>query len=126
MDTLTPDQRRLMTFGLRPGQLERDVARHRARLLGKNMVMAQVAPGGARLEADDESGLFDEISEDADASKIASEGKKHLERFLAAPEEKDAHEHLARASAMLAAALSRCARDNANTSKINSGRGLTR
>lgn len=80
MDTLTPDQRRLMTFGLRPGQLERDVARHRARLLGKNMVMAQVAPGGARLEADDDdTRLFDAIDDSATAVDIAKAGKAHLE-----------------------------------------------
>ncbi len=122
---LTPDQRRLMTFGRDTGKFDAAVARNRTRFAGRNVVMAQVAPGGARLERDDdESGLFDAIDDTATASDIAKAGKEHLEKYLAAPDEKDAHEHLARAGAMMSAALSRCARDNQNVSRISGGRGL--
>ncbi len=122
--TLTPDQKRLMTFGLKPGQFERSFARKLSRLMGKNMVMARVGPGGRLEREDDESGLFDAIDDSATAADIAKAGKAHLEKYLAAPDEKDAHENLARASAMMSAALSRCARDNQNVSQISSGRGL--
>ncbi len=124
--TLTPDQKRLMTFGLKPGQFERSFARNRSRLMGKNMVMAQVGPGGRLEREDDDTGLFDAIDDNATAADIAKAGKDHLEKYLAAPDERDAHEHLARASAMMSAALSRCARDNQSVSRISSGRGLTR
>jgi hypothetical protein len=115
-----------MTFGRDPRKFAAATARNN-RFLGRNMVMAQVAPGGARLEDDgDDAGLFDSIDDSATAADIAKAGKEHLEKYLAAPDEEDAHEHLARAGAMMSAALSRCARDNANVSSISSGRGLTR
>jgi len=114
-----------MTFGRDPGKFDAAVARNRNRFLGRNVVMAQVAPGGARLEDDDhDTGLFDAIDDSATAADIAKVGKGHLEKYLAAPDERDAHEHLARASAMMSAALSRCARDNQSVSRISSGRGL--
>ncbi len=121
---LTPDQRRLLTFGRDPGKFDAAVARNRNRFLGRNVVMAQVGPGGRLESDDDDTGLFDAIDDNATAADIAKAGREHLDRYLAAPDEKDAHEHLARASAMMSAALSRCARDNANVSRISRGRGL--
>jgi len=114
-----------MTFGLKPGQFERSFARNLSRLLmGKNVVMAQTGPGWRLEREDDDTGLFDAIDDNATPSDIAKAGKAHLDKYLAAPDEKDAHEHLARASAMMSAALSRCARDNQSVSRISSGRGL--
>jgi hypothetical protein len=43
-----------------------------------------------------------------------------LNRFIKAPGAKNAHEHIARASAMCSAALSRCARDSAERSSAAS------
>ncbi len=122
---LTPDQKRLMTFGRDPAKFDAAGARNRNRFLGRNVLMAQVGPGGRLESNDDDTGLFDAIDDSATASDIAKAGKAHLEKYLAAPDEKDAHEHLARASAMMSAALSRCARDNQNVSRISGGRGLT-
>ena len=125
MDTLTPDQRRVMMFGQNPKRFGVALARTRKAVLGRNVVMAQVAPGGARLEDnDDDTGLFDAIDDNATAADIAKAGREHLDRYLAAPDERDAHEHLARASAMMSAALSRCARDNQNVTRISRGGGL--
>src|SRR5271169_5555724 len=98
--TLTPDQRRLMTFGLDPRKFDAAVARNRIRFLGRNMVMAEVGPGGRLKSDDDETGLFDEIDDSATAADIAKAGKAHQDKYLAAPDEKDAHEHLARAGEM--------------------------
>ena len=96
------------------------VAQMSKRVLAGNRVMC-VAD---QPDTDDDTGLFDAIDDNATASDIATAGKEHLDKYLAAPDEKDAHEHLARAGAMISAALSRCARDNANVSKISSGQGL--
>jgi hypothetical protein len=125
MDTLTPDQRRLIMFGQNPERFAVALARTRKAFIGRNVVMAQVAPGGARLDGDDDdAGLFAQIDDDATAADIAKIAREHLDKFLGAPEEKDGHESLARCAALCAAALSRCSRDNANVRRISGGRGL--
>jgi hypothetical protein len=119
---LTKEEQRLcVMFKCEPHQFEARLARMRKAGMGHAAIMSTA---GQPDTDDDDSGLFDAIDDSATAMDIAKAGKAHLDKYLAAPDEKDAHEHLARAGAMMSAALSRCARDNANASKISSGRGL--
>jgi hypothetical protein len=66
----------------------------------------------------------DEAGHTMTAAEMAQEAKNHLDKFLAAPYEENAHSHLARAAAMSSAAISRCAREAESHAKIASGRGL--
>jgi hypothetical protein len=100
-----------------PRKFERSLAHMRKNGTGRSAIMSVAGqPNG-----DDDTGLFDEIDDNATAADIAKAGRDHLDRYLAAPDEKDGHESLARAAALCAAALSRCARDNANVSRIKGG-----
>jgi hypothetical protein len=74
-------------------------------------VMAQVQPDGriARM-----NGSEDSNGDSSTADEMAAEAMGHLQKFRDNPKAKNAHEHIARASAMCSAALSRCARDNAS------------
>ena len=121
---LTPDQKRLIMFGQNPARFKAALARNRQAFIGKNVVMARVSPGGAHLENDDDTGLFDAIDDNATPADIAKAARDHLDRYLQAPEERDGHESLARAGALCAAALSRCARDTGNIARISRGKGL--
>jgi hypothetical protein len=96
------------------------VAQMRKRALDGNRVMCVAG----QPDTDDDEGLFSDIDENASAADIATAGKEYLDKYLAAPDEKDAHKNISRAIAMLSAALSRCARDGQNVSKIASGQGL--
>ena len=85
------------------------------------------APGGFAIFADRRKDPnYSEAAEDEslDAAQCAAQAKEHLDRFLAAPHETDAHEHLARCGAMVSAALSRCARDSGQAARIARGMGL--
>ncbi len=84
-------------------------------------------PGGFAIFADrrkdpnfDDAANFDRM----DAAECASQAKEHLQKFLDAPNDEDSHQSLARCGAMVAAALSRCVRDQANYRKIEKGAGL--
>jgi hypothetical protein len=70
------------------------------------------------------NGSDDSDGDSSTADDMAAEAMDHLQKFRDNPTAKNAHEHIARASAMCSAALSRCARDNADMSRISSGRGL--
>ncbi len=103
---LTKEEQRLRDmFKCEPHRFEATLARLRKTGMGRAAIMAVAG----RPDSEDDTGLFDAIDDSATASDIAKAGKAHLEKYLAAPDEKDAHEHLARASAMMSAALSRCA-----------------
>ncbi|MGB3551249.1 MAG: hypothetical protein WA993_11195 [Candidatus Binatus sp.] len=119
---LNKEERRLAEmFKVDPRRMEAGIAHMRKNGSGRSAIMAVA---GQPNTDDDDTGLFDEIDDNATAADIAKAGREHLDRYLAAPDERDAHEHLARASAMMAAALSRCARDNENVSRISRGGGL--
>ncbi len=119
---LNKEERRLAEmFKVDPRRMEAGIAHMRKNGSGRSAIMAVA---GQPNTDDDDTGLFDEIDDNATAADIAKAGREHLDRYLAAPDECDAHEHLARASAMMAAALSRCARDNENVSRISRGGGL--
>jgi hypothetical protein len=89
-------------------------------------VMCEVAPGGRGLvhmsgSDGDDAGLGDENMSAKDCGMAAQD---HLKKFLDGPNEPDAHEHIARAAAMLAAAGSRLAGEAKKHAKIASGAGL--
>ena len=114
------EQRMAEMHHIEPHRFERELAHMRRNSTGRSAVLCVAGqPNG-----DDDTGLFDAIDDNATAADIAKAGREHLDRYLAAPDERDAHEHLARASAMMSAALSRCARDNQNVTRISRGGGL--
>jgi hypothetical protein len=104
-----------------PRKFERSLAHMRKNGTGRSAILSVAGRDGE----DEDTGLFGaDIDDNATGADIAKAAREYLDRYLAAPDERDAHEHLARASAMMAAALSRCARDNENVSRISRGGGL--
>jgi hypothetical protein len=65
-------------------------------------------------------GADDDDTGGSTAAELCAQAQEHLNRFIKAPGAKNAHEHIARASAMCSAALSRCARDSAERSSAAS------
>ena len=114
---LTPDQKRLMTFGHDPDKFAAALARNRKAFIGGNVVMAEVRPGG-RLDTGDDD---DEISDDATPAEICAKVKTHIDRFLAAPDAEESRKHLGYASALMSAAMTRCGR-TATASQRRAGR----
>jgi len=76
-------------------------------------VMCEVQRGDdggriVRMSGSDDSG-----GDSSTPDEMCAEAIGHLQKFRDNPKAKNSHEHIARASAMCSAALSRCARDNA-------------
>jgi hypothetical protein len=70
------------------------------------------------------NGSDSEVGGGSTAAEMAAQAQQHLQNFIDAPGAENAHEHIARASAMCSAALSRCARENAErTSSMHAFRG---
>ena len=77
--------------------------------VGGGTVMCRVE-GGRVVRMDAADGDGDDSSTPAE---MCAQAQEHLNHFIKAPGAKNAHEHIARASAMCSAALARCARNNA-------------
>jgi hypothetical protein len=70
---------------------------------------------------------YDPAADDSlDARACVAAAQEHLQNFMTDSDAADAHEHIARASAMLAAAASKLAGEARDHARIASGRGLAR
>jgi len=80
------------------------------------VVMCQARDGRMVSMSDSDGG----DANGSTAEEMAEQAQQHLQRFRDNPKAKNSHEHIARASAMCSAALSRCARDNGESASATS------